>query len=285
VIAQALIGFGTEEQREQIRPVARGDVWWCLGMSEPESGSDLASLRTRAVLDNGTFKIDGQKVWTSHANEAKFCLLFARTGSKDSGHRGVSALIVPMDTPGITVRPIEKIGVEDEVFCEVFLDSVEVPESALLGPVDGGWKVAMASLNHERDMVWIMNLVEIETALRIVREELAERPRPELELELGALRADANSIWLTGLRGLAQRIAGRPDHETTILKLFSTEAAQRAFLLAARACGPDSAIFHEHGHGGGIAPGELEALGATLYGGTSEVQRNIIGERVLGLPR
>lgn len=285
VVAEALIGFGTEEQRRHIRPVARGDVWWCLGMSEPESGSDLASLRTRAIRSEGCFRIDGQKVWTSHAQESEYCLLFARTGSRDSGRRGISTLIVPMDTPGITVRPIEKIGVEDEVFCEVFFDAVEVPESALVGPLDGGWKVAMASLNHERDMVWIMNLVEIESALRTIGNELRGHPRPELSLELAALRADADSIWLTGLRGVAQRMNGRPDHETTLLKLFSTEAAQRAFLLASRTLAPDSAIFRERGHGGGIAAGELEALGATLYGGTSEIQRNIIGERVLGLPR
>lgn len=286
VVAQALLGFGTPEQQEFVEPVSRGDVWWCLGMSEPEAGSDLASLRTRAKQgDGGGFTIDGQKVWTSHARESEHCLLFARTGAPDSGHRGISAFVVPMATPGITVRKIDKIGVEDEEFCEVFFDAVEVPNSALLGPLNGGWKVAMSSLSHERDMVWIMNLVEIEEALRTVREELARQPRPQLELELGVLEADADSIWLTGLRGLASRLEGKPDHETTLLKLFSTETAQRAFLLAARACGPDAAILRGSTHAAGVAAGEIEALGATIYGGTSEVQRNIIGERVLGLPR
>jgi alkylation response protein AidB-like acyl-CoA dehydrogenase len=285
VVAHALTEFGTDAQRELLRPVARGEVWWCLGMSEPQAGSDLASLRTKAKRFGDGFVIDGQKVWTSHGTESEYCLLFARTGDPGSGHRGISAFIVAMSTPGITARPIEKIGVEDEVFCEVFFDAVEIPESALLGPENGGWKVAMSSLTHERDMTWIMNLVEIEAGLRTIREELAEHPRPDLELAVGSLRADADSIWLSGLRGLAQRIVGRPDHETTLLKLFSTEVAQQAFLLASRVCGPDSAIFAEHGHGGGVAAGELEALGATIYGGTSEVQRNIIGERVLGLPR
>ena len=285
VVAESLIGFGTPEQREHVRPVARGDVWWCLGMSEPEAGSDLASLRTKAVAGPNGFTIDGQKVWTSHARESEQCLLFARTGDRDSGHRGISAFVVAMDTPGITVRKIDKVGVEDEEFCEVFFDGVEVPESALLGPLNGGWKVAMSSLGHERDMVWIMNLVEIEEALRTIREELARGPRPELEVEIGCLEADADSIWLTGLRGLASRLAGKPDHETTLLKLFSTEAAQRAFLLAERACGPEAAVLSGSTHGAGIAAGEIEALGATIYGGTSEIQRNIIGERVLGLPR
>lgn len=285
VVAESLKGFGNEEQREHVRAVARGDVWWCLGMSEPEAGSDLASLRTRAKQHDGGFTIDGQKVWTSHARESELCLLFARTGERDSGHRGISAFVVPMDTPGITVCKIDKIGVEDEEFCEVFFDGVEVPESALLGPLNGGWKVAMTSLSHERDMVWIMNLVEIEEALRTIRAELGRSPRPELELELAELEADADSIWLSGLRGLASRLAGKPDHETTVLKLFSTEAAQRAFLLAARACGPEAAILAGSVHGAGVAAGEIEALGATIYGGTSEVQRNIIGERILGLPR
>lgn len=285
VIAHALAEFGTAEQLEHVKAVARGDVWWCLGMSEPGAGSDLASLRTRATASDSGYLIDGQKVWTSHAKDAAFCLLFARTGTRESAHRGISAFVVPMQTPGITVRAIEKIGVEDEQFCEVFFDSVVVPPTALLGALNGGWNVAMSSLSHERDMVWIMNLVEIEAATRILSEELAVRPRPELVGELGSLLADSDAIWLTGLRGLASRMAGGPGHETALLKLFSTETAQRAFLLATRACGPEAAILRETGRGGGVAAGELEALGATLYGGTSEVQRNIIGERVLGLPR
>lgn len=285
VVAHALLGFGTDEQRAQVRPVARGDVWWCLGMSEPDAGSDLASLRTRAVERGSGFVIDGQKVWTSHAGESEQCLLFARTGPSDSGHRGISAFIVPMDSPGVRLVPIEKIGAQDEEFCEVFFDGVEVPSSSLVGPIDGGWKVAMTSLSHERDMAWIMNLVEIEEALRLLADQLARTNRPDLRLEVASLRADADSIWLTGLRGLANRMEGRPDHETTLLKLFSTETAQRAFLLAARACGPDAATFGEAGAASGVAAGEIEALGATIYGGTSEVQRNIIGERVLGLPR
>jgi alkylation response protein AidB-like acyl-CoA dehydrogenase len=191
-----------------------------------------------------------------------------------------------MSAPGITVRKIEKIGVEDEEFCEVFFDGVVVPEAAMLGPLNGGWKVAMSSLSHERDMVWIMNLVEIEEALRTVRAELERVPRPALELEVGVLEADADSIWLSGLRGLAARLEGKPDHETTLLKLFSTETAQRAFLLAARSCGPGAAILAgSPKRSAGVAAGEIEALGATIYGGTSEVQRNIIGERILGLPR
>ncbi|MDW5594257.1 acyl-CoA dehydrogenase family protein [Conexibacter stalactiti] len=281
VVAHALNTFGSDEQRAHVRAVARGDVWWCLGMSEPQAGSDLASMRTRARRTDGGFTIDGQKVWTSHARDSSHCLLFARTASEGPPHRGISAFVVPMETPGITVVPIEKIGVQDEEFCEVFFDDVQVPESALLGPEHQGWKVAMESLGHERDMIWIMNLVEIEAANELTREALRARPRPELTLEYAAVRGDADAIWLTGLRGLASRVAGRPDLQTPLLKLFSTETAQRAFLLARRAAGLDA----PERVGSELLAGEIEALGATLYGGTSEIQRNIVGERILGLPR
>ena len=281
VVAHALNTFGSDEQRAHVRAVSRGDVWWCLGMSEPQAGSDLVSMRTRARRDGDEWVIDGQKVWTSHARDSSHCLLFARTSADGPPHKGISAFVVPMETAGITVAAIEKIGAQDEEFCEVFFDDVRVPASALLGPENAGWKVAMDSLNHERDMIWIMNLVEIEEANALTRAALLERPRPQLELEYAAVRCDAEAIWLTGLRGLANRLSGRPDRETPLLKLFATETAQRSFLLARRAAGLDAPdrVSRE------LLVGEIEALGATLYGGTSEIQRNIIGERILGLPR
>jgi alkylation response protein AidB-like acyl-CoA dehydrogenase len=286
VVAHALLAYGDESQRAHVRPVVRGDLWWCLGMSEPEAGSDLAAMRTRARRVDDHFVIDGQKVWTSHARQAKFCLLFARTGTEGPRHKTISAFVVPMDAPGITTTPIRKIGAEDEEFCEVFFDSVQVPASGMLGGLGEGWTVAMSSLTAERDMIWIMNLVECERALAICLQGLRRRARPELAIELAWLLGDCDAIWLTGLRGLAARLTGRPDHESAILKVMSTEAAQRAFALAARVVGDTSVLVGERApFGGEIADGELEALGATLYGGTSEIQRNIIGERVLGLPR
>ena len=286
VLAPAVLHYGDAEQQKDVVGLVRGDTWWCLGMSEPGAGSDLAALRTRATPVDGGWTISGQKIWTSHARDADKCLLFVRTDAVETRHRGITALVVPMDSPGITVRKIDKIGVEDEEFCEVFLDDVFAPESAMLGPLNGGWGVAMRSLSEERDMIWIMNLVEIDRALDLTAETLRQAPDPALGHELERARADAESIWLTGLRGLANRISERPDRETPLLKLQSTEAAQRAFDLAARACGPAALLVGaEAPHGGEIYAGEIEALGATIYGGTSEVQRNIIGERVLGLPR
>jgi alkylation response protein AidB-like acyl-CoA dehydrogenase len=286
VIAPALMSFGDEAQRALLQPVLRGDVWWCLGMSEPQAGSDLASLRATAKETEDGFVLNGQKVWTSHANNASHCLVFARTGAQDARHRAISAFVVPMDTPGVTVRKIDKIGPEDEEFCEVFFDDALVPVTALLGERDQGWTVAMTSLSFERDMIWIMNLVEIERAMEVTRQSLRHEPDAALATELARMGADADAIWVTGLRALGNRLAERPDRQLGLLKLVSTEAAQRAFDLASRAAGPravlagDEAPYH-----GERSAGEIEALGATIYGGTSEIQRNIIGEKILGLPR
>jgi alkylation response protein AidB-like acyl-CoA dehydrogenase len=286
VIAPALVTFGDAAQRAHLEPVLRGDAWWCLGMSEPQAGSDLAALRTSAKPVGDTYVLNGQKVWTSHARDASHCLLFARTGPLETRHRGISAFVVPMGTPGMTVRKIDKIGPEDEEFCEVFFDDVTIPADALLGPLDGGWKVAMTSLSFERDMIWIMNLVEIERAQEVTRLSLQETPNAALRTELARLSADSEAIWITGLRALSNRIAGRPDRELGLLKLFSTETAQRAFDIAARATGERSVLIGARApYRGEIYAGEIEALGATIYGGTSEIQRNIIGERLLGLPR
>ncbi|HUA44305.1 MAG TPA: acyl-CoA dehydrogenase family protein [Solirubrobacteraceae bacterium] len=287
VVAPALKMFGSEAQQEHVKPVLRGDEWWCLGMSEPNAGSDLASLRTAARRnDRGDFAVNGQKVWTSHARQSAFCLLFARTEPSEPRHRGISAFVVPMDADGITVRAIDKLGAGDEEFCEVFFDDVTVPASAMVGPLNGGWAVAMTSLSEERDMIWIMNLVEIEHAVDLARRSLEQRPNRALAVDLARLGCDADSIWLTGLRGLADRIAGRPDRCTPLLKLVSTETAQRAFDLASRA-GGSRMVFSgpEAPFGGEVFSGEIEALGSTIYGGTSEIQRNIIGEHILGLPR
>jgi alkylation response protein AidB-like acyl-CoA dehydrogenase len=286
VVAPALLAHGDQSQRDHVVPLMRGDEWWCLGMSEPEAGSDLASLRTTARLADGRYVINGQKIWTSNAREASRCLLFTRTNPELERHRGISGLIVPMASPGITVRPISKIGAGDEEFCEVFFEDVEVPESAVVGRVDDGWRVAMSSLQHERDMIWIMNLVEIERALDITETLLADGAPPDATLELERMHADADAIWLTGLRGLANRLASRTDREVPLLKLFATEAAQRAFLLAARAAGENAPLLGADAPFDGEIPlGEIEALAATIYGGTSEIQRNLIGEQVLGLPR
>ena len=279
VVAPGLREFGTPEQVERLLvPVLRGDEWWALGMSEPGAGSDFASLQTRAVRDGDKYVVNGQKIWTTQAHESRWATLYVRTDPDAPKHRGISCLLLDLQSPGVDVRPIRMATVTDETFCEVFLDDVEVPVSALLGAENAGWQVAMASLEHERDMIWIMNWVEVARGLRAV-EEQADRLTDDDLVELGRRIADAEALRMTGYRSLTDSLRGRRSNEFFILKLLGSEALQRTWELAATAAGPagladDHLTFERH-----------DALAASLYGGTSEVQRNIIGERVLGLPK
>ncbi|WP_432974904.1 acyl-CoA dehydrogenase family protein [Dactylosporangium sp. CA-233914] len=278
VAAPAIRAFGTAAQRDRLlRPAARGDEWWALGMSEPGAGSDLASLRTTATLADGVFTVNGQKIWTTQGDEARWCTLYVRTATGGKPHHGISCLILDLRSPGVVVRPIRTAGPAVESFCEVFLDDVQVPEDALLGPLNGGWTVAMSSLEHERDMIWINTWLETSRALgpTLRAPHLAQHQL----VKLGRALADAESVRLTGLRTAAQRFADLPSPAASILKLLGSESVQRAALLSLEVAGErafdDPALFDER----------LESLGATIYGGTSEVQRNIIAERTLGLPK
>ncbi|MFK4041978.1 acyl-CoA dehydrogenase family protein [Nonomuraea wenchangensis] len=278
VAAPAIRSYGTTAQRERLlRPATRGDEWWALGMSEPGAGSDLAALRTTATLADGVFTVSGQKVWTTQADEARWCALYVRTDPEARPHRGISCLILDLRSPGVEVRPIRTAGPAVESFCEVFLDEVKVPEEALLGPLHGGWGVAMSSLEHERDMIWINTWLETTRALEptLTAPELSEHQL----VRLGRSLADAEGVRLTGLRTAAQRWAGLPSPASSILKLLGSESVQRAALLSLESAGArafdDPALFDER----------LESLAATIYGGTSEIQRNIIAERTLGLPK
>lgn len=278
VVAPALRAFGTPQQQEHyLRPTLRGEAWWALGMSEPGAGSDLASLRTTAVQRGDVFVVNGQKVWTTQADEARWCTLYVRTDPSAPKHRGITCLLVDMDTPGITVRRIRTAGPSIESFCEVFFDDVEVPADARLGELNDGWRVAVSALEHERDMIWINNWLEMQRALAPV---LDGPPVPAHSHErLGRLIADMEAIRLTGIRSVGGRMAGQGSAIAGILKLFGSESVQAAAALAL-----------ELGAADGEAPLDrfdeyLESLAATIYGGTSEVQRNIIAERVLGLPK
>jgi alkylation response protein AidB-like acyl-CoA dehydrogenase len=279
VAAPGIREFGTPEQVERLLvPLLRGHEWWALGMSEPEAGSDFAGLRTRAVRQGDVYVVNGQKTWTTQAHLARWCTLYVRTDPEAPKHQGLSCLLLDLHAPGVTVRPIRMATVSDETFCEVFLEDVQVPVSALLGGEGDGWKVAMRSLEHERDMIWIMNWVEVERGLRQVRDGGADLGA-DLLTELGRRLADAEALRATGYRGLAGSLAGRRSPETQILKLLGSEALQRTWELAAAAAGPGALSDAD------LAFERHDALASMLYGGTSEVQRNILGERVLGLPK
>jgi len=282
MVARALRVHGTPDQRDQhLVPTIRGDEVWAIGMSEPGAGSDLASLRTEAVADGDHFVVTGQKVWTSDAHRAGYCTLYCRTDRHQPKHRGISVLVVDLSSQGIEVRPIRMASEGDEVFCEVFLDEVVVPKENLLGPLHGGWQVALRSLRDERHMIWTMNLAEIDRGLARIRELLAgsEASSP-LAAELARCTTKRQALCLTGMRALDQELAGTADPpEALMLKLMSSELVQRTWKLLRDVAGPFAVTDRE------IVQESIEALGATIYGGTSEIQRNIIAERGLGLPR
>jgi len=279
VAAPGIRQFGTQAQVDRLLvPLLRGDEWWALGMSEPEAGSDFAGLRTRAERcgPNGeVFRVNGHKIWTTQAHQSRWCTLYARTDPEAPKHRGISCFILDLRAPGVRIEPIRMASISDETFCEVFLDDVAVPADNLLGPLHGGWNVALSSLHHERQMIWIMNWVEIKRGLDAARATWDA----DLYTELGSLLADAEALRATGYRALGNELAGRPSPEADVLKLLGSVTLQRVWELAAAAQGPRSAgdadlLFERQ-----------DALAATIYGGTSEVQRNIVAERLLGLPK
>ncbi len=279
VAAPGIRQFGTPAQVDRLLvPLLRGDEWWALGMSEPEAGSDFAGLRTRAERcgPNGeVFRVNGHKIWTTQAHQSRWCTLYARTDPEAPKHRGISCFILDLNSPGVRIEPIRMASISDETFCEVFLDDVAVPADNLLGPLHGGWNVALSSLHHERQMIWIMNWVEIQRGLDAAR----TTSDADLYTELGSLLADAEALRATGYRALDNELAGRPSPEADVLKLLGSVTLQRVWELAAAAQGPGSAgdpdlLFERQ-----------DALAATIYGGTSEVQRNIVAERLLGLPK
>jgi alkylation response protein AidB-like acyl-CoA dehydrogenase len=278
VAAPALKTFGTPEQKDRLlRPALRGDHWWALGMSEPGAGSDLASLRTTATPKGDSYVVSGQKIWTTQADEAQWCTLYVRTDRTAPPHRGISCLILDMNTPGVQVRPIRTAGPAIETFCEVFLDAVEIPSTNLLGGLNDGWNVAMSSLGHERDMIWINTWLE---ASRALEPAVGGLPFPDEQLtDLGSTLADTEAIRLTGLRAAAHRSRGGSAKFDGILKLLGSETVQCAARLTLEAGGIDSLDGSE------IFDERMESLAATIYGGTSEIQRNIIAERILGLPK
>ena len=234
--------FGNEAQRHQWLPkLCTMELLASYCLTEPGSGSDAAALRTRAVRDGDMFRVKGRKIWTTQAHQSRWCTLYARTDPDAPKHRGISCLILDLESPGVTIEPIRMASISDETFCEVILDDVEIPADSLLGPANGGWQVAMSSLNHERQMIWIMNWVEIQRGLSSVRDSQAthdDYASGEVFAELGSLLADAEALRATGYRALNNELAGRPSPEADILKLLGSQTLQRVWELSAAAAGP-----------------------------------------------
>lgn len=293
IIAASLLTFGTPEQKARWAvPILRADITAALGMSEPGAGSDLASLRTRAVRDGEGFVVNGQKVWTSGAHDADVILTFVRTDPDAPKHKGISALMIPTDTPGVTRRPFASAWDRDDVdFNEVFFTDVRVPAENLVGPLNDGWRVANGSLGHERTMLWL----SYADRLRDLLEDFT--PTTELDRDRYAtLVMDNQALRLLGSAGLARAARGDEDVAgMAVLKLFGAEAGQLASEYVLAAVGaeglghPNASTAYRHMNHDGYAGSWFDRYGrsfaGTIAGGTSEIQRNIISQRVLGLPR
>jgi alkylation response protein AidB-like acyl-CoA dehydrogenase len=281
IVAHSLRTFGTPEQRDlHLVPALRGDEWWALGMSEPDAGSDLRSLRTTASVDGNHYVLNGSKVWTTQAQASRWCLLFCRTENERTGNSDVSCLIVDMALTGITVRPVAMAVGREDPFCEVFFDDVRVAASCVLGAPHEGWAIARSSLEAERDMIWTMNWSDLYRIMGRVAERCRQKPQDPIPLDLyGRCLAELEGIARVGMSASNQRLDGRPSADTYIMKLLASEALQHVVALEANIVSPKEICAEE------LQDDLYESLAATIYGGTSEIQRNIIGERVLGLPR
>jgi alkylation response protein AidB-like acyl-CoA dehydrogenase len=294
IITPSIVEYGTPEQIERYAmPTLRAEISWCLGMSEPNAGSDLASLTTRAVRDGDHFVVNGQKLWTSGAQHADYCFCFVRTDPDLPKHQGISVLVIDMGTPGIEYRPLPELTEPDYAdFNEVFLTDVVVPAENLIGELNRGWSLTMASLANERAMLWIDYAYDCAQIVDAMVELGRSRPFDARERDLVASAyVDAQALQFLGYRGFAKFAKGKASPEHSLLKLYGSESVQRALLLAAELRGADAfddstpANLHLAWRDGGWMSQYLRSFAATIPGGTSEIQRNIIAERVLGLPR
>jgi alkylation response protein AidB-like acyl-CoA dehydrogenase len=302
IIAPSIRDYGSEAQIERfLLPTLRGEVSWCLGMSEPGAGSDLASLSTRAILEDDIFVVNGQKVWTSGAAHADFCFCFVRTDPQAPKHRGISVLILDMQTPGIQVRPLPELTDPERAdFNEVFFENVEVPRENLVGELNGGWSITTGSLAHERGMLWTSQVARLEQKIDDLI-AMGDRPAPgggrlgddaRFRDQVAALYVESQALKFMGYRGFARVARGHASPEHSVMKLLGSELEQRLCLTAMEALGPAGldVAFERHAYDEteGAPPWARQYLytfGNTIAGGTSEIQRNIIAQRVLGLPR
>lgn len=285
-IAPSIMTWGSEEQKRTLLPrMQRGDDIWCQGFSEPDAGSDLASLRTRAVRDGNDFIVTGQKVWNTLGHYADYCELLVRTDPDAPKHQGITCLLVDMHLPGITVRPLTTMTGEDE-FAEIFFDNVRVPQSALLGPVNQGWQVAMTTLSNERAGVATLHLgvrKKIARLIQCARErEVDGRPvsqNPVVRQSLarvylyGELQKALADVCIAG------ELNGRPPGaESSLTKQCWSDIEQMIGETSA-------SVLGAQGHRGDWGDNRLFARATSIAGGTTQINKNIIARRVLGLPK
>jgi alkylation response protein AidB-like acyl-CoA dehydrogenase len=297
LIGPTIIAYGTEAQKQRFVPkILSAEEIWCQGFSEPNAGSDLANLQTEALLNNGHYVVNGQKVWTSYGWVGDWCELVVRTDATAAKHKGLTVLLVDMKSPGVEVRPLRQMTGESE-FNELFFRDVRVPLENVLGKVNDGWNVAVSTLMHERGsygarlhLIFKRNINRLmELAHTVQRNGKPAAQDPLVRQRLAQLYGEVEIMRLNQLRAFSRITAsGIPGPEGSIQKLFWSELNQRVQQFAQELLGPYGQL--ESGDSRAIdkgiwSYGYLRTRGNTIEAGTSEVQRNIIGHFVLGLPR
>ena len=289
IAAPSLLEFGNPEQKALAPAAIRGDTVWCAGMSEPGAGSDLAAISTRAALEGDHFRVSGQKVWTSYAMLASKCLCYVRTNPDAPKHKGISALLIDMDSPGIEVRPLRDVSGKAE-FAEVFFTDVRVPVENLLGELDDGWRITMGALAHERGGLWVEGVAGCQRSIgNIVAmiERLGRQRDPVIRQRVAELYSQVRGLRALGYKGFASFAQGSSAPEHSFMKLATSELQRTLIELAIDLQGAglavtDPAVAEDAGR---WQRSFFAGLAATIGGGTSEIQRNVIAQRVLGLPR
>lgn len=284
IVGPTLIAVGSEQQKERyLAPILSAEEIWCQGFSEPNAGSDLAGLQTRAVSDGDDYIVSGQKIWTSNSRIADFIFLLARTDPEAPRHKGITALIVDTKTPGVTVKPLRQITGDAE-FGEIFLDEARIPKANRIGAENDGWMVAMKTFTRERANISISTSVRLQQQCGNLISAIKGRDIPadaQLRREVARAYLDSECLNLTCER-LSEQLFG---FESSLVKIVGSEVNQRLQELGLGTLGPDAALTPAGDFEKTWQFGFLRSRGNTIEGGTSEILRGIVAERILGLPR
>lgn len=297
-IAATLMTYGNTVQQKHLSAILDGEIW-CQGFSEPDAGSDLASLRTRAVRNRDVYLVNGQKVWSSYADQASWCLLLARTDASVAKHRGLSMFMLELDSPGVELRPTRQATGTEE-FCEIFLTDVEIPVANRIGDENAGWRIAQTTLSTER----AFNILELQARLSVAIREIAAQALvtpvgggrmaaddDAIRQDLAARAAEVEVLGLLGQRLVRDvESSGEIGPEGSIVKLFYSETLQKLTRLAVQIGGMPAMLDERREFATSWTSGRwmidhLKSWNWTIAAGSNEIQRNIVGERVLGLPR
>ena len=297
LVGPTILKFGSEAQKQRfIPPILCGDVIWCQGWSEPNAGSDLPNLRTRAVIDGDHLVISGQKIWSTWAHIANWCFALVRTSNTQPPHKGLSYVLIDMKTPGVTVRPIRQIT-KDRDFGEIFFDEVRIPLDNVIGGIDQGWNAAMMTLADERTSAYFDLPVRhrrifeqvVAMAQKALRNGKPATQDPLIRQKLAQCRIEIDAFRYAVHRTVSAKIRGEePGAESWILKVYWTEVMQRLSSVAVDVLGPHGLLLKnsdgaiDHGHWPYYY---LWMKSETIAGGTSDINRNTLAERILGMPR